>query len=83
MDKIVSMRIDESLAALLDSLARSLGKPKKQILEQASRSYAESLDRHAGVFDETCRAWSRSASTAEVHGRIRGEFERSMRRRHS
>ena len=83
MDRMISTRIDESLAVLLDSLARALGKPKKKILEEALRRYAESLDQHPSVLDETCGAWSRSAPAAEVRERIRGEFERSMRRRHS
>jgi predicted DNA-binding protein len=83
MDKVVSTRMDEAMVALLDSLAQSLGKPKKRILEEALKRYADSLEEQSRVLDDTCGAWSRRASADEIRRQIRAEFERSMGRRHS
>ena len=83
MDRITSARIEESAVALLDALARKLGKSKKSILEEALRGYAEmaakgpSLD----LLDETWGAWKRSEAPSATVRRARKSFRASLARR--
>jgi predicted transcriptional regulator len=85
MDKVLSARVDESAAALLDALARKLGRSKKSILEDALRGYAqhiqegESLD----LVDETRGTWQRKESPAATVRAVRSAFRTSLKRRAS
>ena len=83
MDKIFSTRVDESVAALMDHLARTLKKPKKRILEEALRGYAESVDRkkHRDILGETWGSWKRRESAKTTTRKIRREFQESLLRR--
>lgn len=73
MDRIISARIDESAAALLEVLARTLGKSKKRVPEEALRSYAEGADKAAGLdlLDETWGAWERRESVPLTVRKVR------------
>jgi hypothetical protein len=83
MDKIMSARVDESVAALLDTLSRKLGRSKKHILEEALRGYAEHAEDGASVdmLDETWGAWHRNDSPATTVRRARTAFRSSLGRR--
>jgi hypothetical protein len=83
MDKIVSARIEESVAALLDALARKLGKSKKSILEEALRGYAEKAEKGPSLdlLDETWGAWKRSEAPSATARHARKSFRASLARR--
>lgn len=81
MDRIFSTRMNESVIALISSLARTHRKSKKRIVEEALQEYAESHSEGNSVFAETSGAWIRDESPASIHQEIRDEFERAMRRR--
>jgi hypothetical protein len=83
MDKIMSARVDESVAALLDTLSRKLGRSKKRILEDALRGYAEHAEDGASLdmLDETWGAWHRKESPATTVRRARAVFRSSLGRR--
>ena len=84
MDKILSARIDESVANRITSLARRLRTSKKQVIESAIEAYASQVDQDQGVdvFDETCGAWHRQESPARVVEAARKAFRDSMQRHH-
>ena len=41
MDKVISTRVDESVAFEIENLSKSLRIPKKKVIENAIRAYAE------------------------------------------
>jgi len=83
MDRVLSARIDEEVAILLDALSRKQHKSKKRILEEALRGYAErggdelSLD----VLKETWGAWDRRESASATVRKARSAFRTSLARR--
>ena len=83
MDRILSARIDESAAALLDALSRKLGKSKKSILEEALRGYADRADngQPLDVLEETWGAWKRRETAGTTVSKARKEFRTSLGRR--
>ena len=83
MDRILSARIEESVAALLDALARKLGKSKKSILEEALRGYAEREEKGPALdlLDETWGAWKRKEAPSSTVRKARGTFRSSLARR--
>jgi hypothetical protein len=85
MDRILSARIDEGAAALLDALSRKLGKSKKSILEEALRGYADKAGKGPAldVLDETWGAWKRSETAATTVRKARKAFRSSLGRRAS
>ena len=80
MDKVLSTRIDEAVAQLLDTLATTQRRPKKRIVEDAIRLYSESLDRTPDPLDQSFGAWRRHEAPEELHQRMRAAFEDSMHR---
>jgi len=82
MDKVLSARIDESAAALLDELSRKLRRSKKSILEDALRGYAEHAAGGAplDLIDETRGAWERDESAADTVRAARAAFRSSLGR---
>ena len=82
MDKIVSTRMDESVAQHIDLLAKRLGTSKKAILENAIRYYAEKIEGEQGldVFDHTFGCWQREKSAAETVDIIRESMRKSQER---
>lgn len=83
MDKILSARIDESVASRITALAARLKTSKKRVLEDAIRAYAATVEQgeNAGVFERTCGAWRRKQSADRLVESARKEFRRSMGRR--
>lgn len=83
MDRIISARIDEGVAALLDALSRKLGKSKKSILEEALRGYADQAGAGPAldVLDETWGAWTRREAAATTVRKARKVFRSSLARR--
>jgi hypothetical protein len=82
MDRILSARIDEKVAILLDALSRTQHKTKKKILEEALRGYAErSGDAPLDVLKETWGAWNRRESAAATVRKARSAFRNSLARR--
>jgi hypothetical protein len=83
MDRILSARIEESVAALLDALARKLGKSKKSILEEALRGYAERAEKGPALdlLDESWGAWKRSEAPSATVRKARRTFRSSLERR--
>ncbi len=85
MDKILSARIDEGVAALLDALSRKLGKSKKSILEEALRGYADQAGKGQplDVLEETWGAWNRRETAGTTARKARKAFRTSLGRRAS
>ena len=83
MDRVLSARIDEKVAMLLDTLSRKLHKSKKNILEEALRKYAEhdSGGPPLDVLKETWGAWNRRESAASTVRKAQSAFRSSLARR--
>ena len=83
MDRILSARIDEEIAILLDALSHKHHKSKKKILEEALRGYAEhgSGEPPFDVLKETWGAWNRRESAATTLRKARSAFRNSLARR--
>ena len=82
MDRILSARIDESAVSQIGRLARRLRTSKKAVIEQAIEMYAAHVDQaqHFDVFEQTCGAWSREESAAQIVETTRQAFLDSMHR---
>ena len=82
MDKIISARINESIAHLLDNLAKQLHVTKKKILEDAIRDFANKINPESGtdIFTQTCGAWQRKESADEIIEKAHEAFQKSMER---
>lgn len=80
MDRIISARIDRAAADRIDSLARRLHTSKKRVLERAIALYAAQVDQEGeyDVFEQTCGAWAREDSAAELVETARKAFRDSM-----
>ena len=82
MDKVFSVRIDESVAARVNSLARQLHSTKKQVVEQAIELFTAKVEheQEAGILEQSFGAWKRNESTGETveasRAAFRGSFER-------
>ena len=83
MDKILSARIDESVASRITALAQRLKTSKKRVIEDAIRAYAATVEQgeNAGVFEQTCGSWRRKDSADQLVDTARKAFRRSMGRR--
>ena len=82
MDKILSTRVDESVADRIGSLARRLRTSKKKVIETAIEIYATQIDEEQNfdVFEHTCGAWSREESAQETIVKARKAFQQSIQR---
>jgi len=82
MDKIISARVDESIAYLIDSLAHTLGTSKKRVIEDAITSYSQKLsEQHElDAFAETCGAWQRNEKTETTVQQARESFRAAYKR---
>lgn len=76
MDRIFSVRIDESAADRIGTLARRLDISKKTVIERAIEMYAAHVDeaQHFDVFEQTCGAWSRKESAEQIEEAARKTF---------
>ena len=69
MDRVLSVRVDESVIHLLDQLVRRLGGTKKALLEKAIARFAEEVESETGkldLFSQTFGAWKRTESVIET-----------------
>ncbi len=84
MDKVISTRVDEAVAFEIENLSKHLRIPKKEVIENAVRSYAAQTrsNEKKDVFDRTCGAWMRDESPAETVEKARKAFNESMQRHH-
>lgn len=82
MDKVLSARVEESVADRITSLARRLRTSKKKVIEDAIEAYAAQVDKDGehDVFQEACGLWKRDESPAETVEAIRKAFRDSMLR---
>ncbi len=82
MDKVFSARIDESAAALINSLARQLHSTKKQVVEQAIELFAAKVEheQETGILEQSFGAWKRNEGTQETVESSRAAFRGSMER---
>ena len=82
MDKIISARVDETVANHIGSLARRLHTSKKNIIERAIELYAAQINREQkfDVFEQTFGAWRRTESAEQLVEVSRKAFKDSMRR---
>ena len=82
MDKIISARVDESVAVSIGLLAQRLHTSKRSVIECAVARYAAEVEKDKGidVFEQTCGAWMREESPERLVRRSRKAFRDSMRR---
>jgi predicted transcriptional regulator len=82
MDKVLSARVDQTVAAQIGSLARRLRTSKKRVIENAVRSYAQELDREQrfDALEASCGAWQRKEPVCRTVERARSAFRRAMER---
>ena len=80
MDKILSARVEESVADRITSLARRLRTSKKKVIENAINAYASQVaeEEEHDVFQEACGLW-KGDKTRTVEA-IRKAFRDSMMR---
>ena len=77
MDRVLSVRVDESIARRLDQLTRQLGLTKKAVIEGAVALYEKEMESETGGTDilaATFGAWNRPESAIEIVQRSRGLF---------
>ncbi len=82
MDKILSTRIDESIARRIGHLARELKTTKKAVIESAIMAYAEQTEAKgkSDVLEQTFGAWQRQESTGRTVKRSRKAFQEGLLR---
>ncbi len=84
MDRVLSVRVDESVIHRLDQLMRRLGGTKKALIEKAISRYAEEVESETGnldVFTQTFGAWERTESVIETTQQNRAILSDSLPRR--
>ena len=76
MDRVLSVRVDDSIIHRIDHLAKQLGVTKKALIESAIALYSEEIESKTGdeldLLAQTFGAWDRSESTLETAQRSRG-----------
>ena len=84
MDKILSVRVDETVIHQLGILARELNMTKKSIIEEAIKLYSEQTkqENKTDVLANTFGAWQRSESVDETILNSCSAFNNSMGRHH-
>jgi predicted transcriptional regulator len=82
MDKVLSVRVDETAIDELDRAARKLGVSKKQLVEEAIRLRVRETnqDDATDVWAETCGAWKRRESAGQLVRKARRVFTAAMER---
>ena len=82
MDKIMSARVDESVAQRIDILAKKLKTTKKAVIENAIRQYAEKVEaeQNMDILEYTCGSWRREESAADTVQHIRGKMRKAQER---
>ncbi len=84
MDKVLSARVDESIASRIGVLARELHTTKKSIIEEAIMLFSKQVEREhdVDILNLTCGTWNRKESAQSTVRRSRRAFRNSMTRRH-
>ena len=72
--------MDEAVVQTLDSLALTMRRSKKRIVEDAIRLYSQTVERAPDPMELSFGAWERDESAEELHRRMRTTFEESFRR---
>ena len=82
MDKVLSARVDESILARIEMLARELRVTKKKIIEDAIVLLEKNVreGRSLDILDRTFGAWKRKESPRRTVSRARRAFRESMHR---
>jgi antitoxin component of RelBE/YafQ-DinJ toxin-antitoxin module len=82
MDKIMSTRMDESIIKYIGALSKELGLPKKTILENAVRLYAEKIASEQGfdILTHTFGGWKREETPAEIVEAVKKAMRQSQER---
>jgi len=82
MDKVLSARVDESVASKVSLLARQLRTSKKKVLEGAINMYAEKAaqEQKIDALDATFGAWQRDEPPAATVRKARDALTGSMTR---
>jgi len=83
MAAIFSTRMDEALIERLDRVAKNRGMTKKKIVENALRTYLDSLgeDDDADPLEASFGAWERDETAEETVDAIRERMRKAIRRR--
>jgi len=76
MEKLVSIRVEESVAFEIENLSNSLRIPKKKVIENAVRAYSEQSGAKAeeDFLDRSWGAWKREESPGETVKKAREAF---------
>ena len=82
MERIMSTRIDESVVALIDRIAREKKLTKKKIIEEAIKNFWQKIkaEKELDIFQDSFGTWKRDESVEETVQKSRMAFNRSMKR---
>jgi predicted transcriptional regulator len=82
MDRIMSIRIDESVAKRIEMLAKQLNTTRKAVIENAVGYYAGKIeaDQNIDILSQTLGSWQRDESDGKTVEQIRGKMHRSQGR---
>lgn len=82
MDKVISARVDETVANNIGSLARRLHTSKKNVIERAIELYAAQINREQkfDVFEQTFGVWRRTESAEQLVEASRKAIRDSIQR---
>lgn len=85
MQRTMSARVDESVVALVDRIAREKKMTKREILEEAIKNFWKkvSVEKEVDSFQASFGAWERDESVEETVRKSRDAFNQSMRRHHT
>lgn len=84
MDRIMSTRIDESVVALINRIAREKKLTKKRIIEEAVKNFWQKIkgEKELDIFQDSFGAWKRDEPVEETVLKLRMAFNQSMQRHH-
>jgi len=80
MDKILSVRVEESIIQKLNMMTNVLSTTKKAVVEKAILALMKQveIDKNLDVLDITFGAWQRKESVHETVQHGRKQFQKSM-----
>jgi predicted transcriptional regulator len=82
MDRILSARISDKIVKQINNLSQKMHTSKKAVIEKAIELLGRKLESEQGldVFDQTCGAWNRKESAADIVKQAKTAFRKSMHR---
>ena len=85
MERTMSTRIDESVVALINRIAREKKLTRKRIIEEAVKNFWQKINTEEGgdIFQDSFGAWKRDESVEETVRKSRMAFNQSMLRHQS